>query len=99
MNKMNTLVFINFLLVKLFPILIHQNFPPSKICTIRYTTIHLIPLLRSSFAVLIKLYYYFTLLKEDTTHRSKHALCITIQQTHRSNAFEIAHTLEFTLML
>ena len=36
MNKMNTLAFVNFLLVKLFPTLIRQNFPPSKICAIRY---------------------------------------------------------------
>ena len=39
MNKMNTLAFVNFLLVKLFPTLIRQNFPPSKICAIRYTII------------------------------------------------------------
>ena len=31
-NKMNTLAFVNFLLVKLFPTLIRQKFPPSKIC-------------------------------------------------------------------
>ena len=36
MNKINTLAFVNFLLVKLFPTLIRQNFPPSKICAIRY---------------------------------------------------------------
>ena len=36
MNKMNTLAFVNFLLVKFFPTLICQNFPPSKICAIRY---------------------------------------------------------------
>ena len=36
MNKMNTLAFVNFLLVKLFPTLIRQNFPPSKIYAIRY---------------------------------------------------------------
>ena len=36
MNKMNTLAFVNFLLVKLFPTLIRQNFTPSKICAIQY---------------------------------------------------------------
>ena len=36
MNEMNTLAFINFLLVKLFPTLIHQNFPLSKICAIQH---------------------------------------------------------------
>ena len=36
MNKMNTLAFVKFLLVKLFPILIHQNFPPSKFCAVWY---------------------------------------------------------------
>ena len=35
-DKMNTLVFINFLLVKLFPTLIRQNFLLSKICAIQY---------------------------------------------------------------
>ena len=35
-DKMNTLGFVNFLLVKLFPILIRQNFPLSKICAIWY---------------------------------------------------------------
>ena len=39
MNKMNTLAFVNFLLVKLFPTLIRQNFPPSKICAIRYSIV------------------------------------------------------------
>ena len=34
---MNTLAFVNFLLVKIFPTLIRQYFPPSKFCTIRYT--------------------------------------------------------------
>ena len=34
-DKMITLAFINFLLVKLFPTLIHQNFPPLKICAIQ----------------------------------------------------------------
>ena len=37
MNKMNTLAFVNFLLVKLFPTLIQQNFPPSKFCAVRYS--------------------------------------------------------------
>ena len=37
MNKMNTLAFINFLLVKLFPTLIRQNFPPSKFCAVQYS--------------------------------------------------------------
>ena len=36
MNEMNTFAFVNFLLIKLFPTLIHQNFPLSKICAIRY---------------------------------------------------------------
>ena len=36
MNKMNTLTFVNFLLVKLYSTLIRQNFPPSKICAVRY---------------------------------------------------------------
>ena len=39
MNKMNTLAFVKFLLVKLFPTLIHQNFPPSKICAVRYVCV------------------------------------------------------------
>ena len=34
-NKMNTLAFVNFLLIKIFPTLIHQNFP-SKFCAIQY---------------------------------------------------------------
>ena len=34
-DKMNTLAFVNVLLVKIFPILIRQYFP-SKCCTIRY---------------------------------------------------------------
>ena len=33
---MNTLAFVNFLLIKIFPTLIRQNFPPSKFCAIRY---------------------------------------------------------------
>ena len=33
---MNTLAFVNFLLVKLFPTLIRQYFPPSKFCAVRY---------------------------------------------------------------
>ena len=33
---MTTLAFVNFLLVKIFPTLIRQNFLPSKFCTIRY---------------------------------------------------------------
>ena len=37
---MNTLAFINFLLVKIFPILIHQNFPQSKFCFIQYYSRH-----------------------------------------------------------
>ena len=36
MNKINTLAFVNFLLVKLFPTMIRQNFPPLKICAVRY---------------------------------------------------------------
>ena len=40
MNKMNTLAFVNFLLVELFLTLIRQNFPPSKICAIRYSFLH-----------------------------------------------------------
>ena len=36
MNKMNTLAFVNSLLIKLFPTLIRQKFPSSKICTIQY---------------------------------------------------------------
>ena len=39
MNKMNTLAFVNFLLVKLFPTLIRQNFPLSKICAVQYSHI------------------------------------------------------------
>ena len=35
-NKMSTLAFINFLLVKIFLTLIWQSFPPSKIFTIQY---------------------------------------------------------------
>ena len=35
-DKMNTLAFVNFLLVKFFPTLIRQYFPPSKFCAIRY---------------------------------------------------------------
>ena len=35
-DKMNTLAFVNFLLVKIFPTLICQYFPLSKFCTIRY---------------------------------------------------------------
>ena len=34
---MNTLAFINFLLVKLFPTLIRQNFPPSKCYAVWYS--------------------------------------------------------------
>ena len=34
-DKMNTLAFVNFLLIKLFPTLIRQNFAPSKICAVR----------------------------------------------------------------
>ena len=34
-DKMNTLAFVNFLLIKIFPTLIHQNFPPSKLCAIQ----------------------------------------------------------------
>ena len=41
-DKMNTLAFVNFLLIKLFPTLIRQNFPPSKICAIRYIIIIII---------------------------------------------------------
>ena len=33
---MNTLAFANFILIKLFPTLIRQNFPPSKICAVQY---------------------------------------------------------------
>ena len=32
MNKMNTLAFVNFLLVKFFPTLIRQNFPVKNLC-------------------------------------------------------------------
>ena len=34
-NLMNTLVFVNFLVVKIFPTLIRQYFPQSKFCAIR----------------------------------------------------------------
>ena len=34
---MNTLAFVNILLVKIFPTLIRQNFPPSKFYAIRYS--------------------------------------------------------------
>ena len=33
-DKMNTLAFVNFLLVKFFPTLIRRYFPPSKFCAI-----------------------------------------------------------------
>ena len=42
MNKMNTLAFVNFLLIKLFPTLIRQNFPLSKICAIRYISFSMV---------------------------------------------------------
>ena len=32
---MNTLAFVNFLLIKIFSTLIRQNFPPSRFCAIR----------------------------------------------------------------
>ena len=35
---MNTLAFVIFLLVKIFPTLIRQNFPPLKFCAIQYLT-------------------------------------------------------------
>ena len=38
---MNTLAFVNFLLVKLFPTLIRQNFPLSKICAVQYLSLHI----------------------------------------------------------
>ena len=34
-NLMNILAFVNFLLIKFFPNLIRQYFPPSKFCAIR----------------------------------------------------------------
>ena len=36
---MNTLEFVNFLIVKIFPTLIRQNFPPSKFCAIWYNQV------------------------------------------------------------
>ena len=39
---MNTLAFVNFLLVKIFPTLIRQYFPPSKFYAIRYLCAQLI---------------------------------------------------------
>ena len=36
MDSMNALAFVNFLLIKIFPTLIRQIFPPSKFCTIWY---------------------------------------------------------------
>ena len=38
---MNTLAFVNFLLVRIFPSSIRQNFPPLKFCAIRYTIKHI----------------------------------------------------------
>ena len=38
-DKMNTLVFINLILIKIFPTLIDQNFPLSKFCVIRHFTV------------------------------------------------------------
>ena len=35
-DKMNTLVFVNVLLLKIFPTLIRQYFPPLKFCAIWY---------------------------------------------------------------
>ena len=36
-DKMNTLAFVNFLFVKIFPtLIIHQNFLPPKFCAIWY---------------------------------------------------------------
>ena len=34
-DKMSTFAFISFLLIKIFPTLIYQNFPLSKFCAIR----------------------------------------------------------------
>ena len=41
-NRMNILGFVNFLLTKIFPTVIHQNFPPSKFCAIRYLMVNIV---------------------------------------------------------
>ena len=52
-DKMNTLAFVNVLLVKIFPILIRQYFP-SKCCTIRYQYNRMMAGLKHELLILMK---------------------------------------------
>ena len=50
---MNTLAFVNFLLIKIFPTLIHQYFPPLKFCAIRYVAIHSIDSITEGYTIYV----------------------------------------------